>query len=298
MAFVKRAITVRLKKTTNSATNLAGTTVDQLELNGLRVILQSYNRPQIFGTAQVQIYGMSPSDMAFFTKVQDANALLNSIELSVLAGQLDAQMSLVYTGVVIQSQAELNQAPNVVFNVTCQSAANFTDILIAPRSYSASVAAATVLADMANQAGLTFVNGGVTAVINTPYLSGSWTDQLRSIAMAAGANFLISNGELNVWPKAGAAPSAMLTKTTITPKTGLIGYPRREGFNMMFDCEYNPAVKPGHLIMLDGLDDFGGLVKNCLGTWQVLEILHNLTAEMPGGPWMSSVTCGLQQAAG
>jgi hypothetical protein len=44
-------------------------------------------------------------------------------------------------------------------------------------------------------------------------------------------------------------------------------------------------------------DNPAGLVKNCEGTWLVLECYHSLSCEMPGGPWMTSVMCGLKKAA-
>jgi hypothetical protein len=299
MAFYKRVLRVILAKADITSDNLSGNPTDQLTLDGLRVIVQAYERPRIFGTAQVQIYGMTPSQMAFFTRVDgDVTAAGVQITASVLAQDARGIYSLVYSGAVINALPQLNQAPDVSFSLTCQTLGGLVGLLVAPKSYNGSEDAASIFNVLATQAGLTYTNRGVTAVLSNQYLHGSWTDQLRATALAAGANFNISGTNLTTWPLDGAAPDETDTITTITPTTGLIGYPRRESVQMLFDTEYNPAIHASGFIKLDGLNDPAGLVKNCLGTWQVLECLHNLSSEAPGGPWMTSLVCGLQKGLG
>lgn len=298
MAFHKRAIRVVISKAPVTSGDLVGDITDQITLDGLRIIVQAYERPLVFGTAEVMVYGMTPSQMAFFTRIQgDPGSVTTVTTISVQAQDAHGLYSLVYSGAVLSAMPELNQAPDVPFTMTCQTVGGITDILVAPKSYNGSEDAASIFNVLASQAGLSYVNRGVTAVLSNPYLHGSWNDQLRATAQAAGAAFSISGSVLTTWPAAGAAPQSTDTITTITPNTGLIGYPKRESVRMLFDTEYNPTLHPGGFVKLDELKDPAGLVKNCEGTWLVLECYHNLSCEMPGGPWMTSVVCGLKKAA-
>jgi hypothetical protein len=298
VAFYKRVLRVVLVKRTINSDNLTGDEVDQIQLDGLRVIVQAHQQQGAFGTAEIQVYGMTPSQMAFFTYVQDGSKAYSNtiIQASVLAQDWRGIFSLIYVGTVIDAQPELNQAPDVGFNVVCSSAADQGLLLIPPKSYNGSEDAASVFNVLASQAGYGFQNGGVTTVLNNLYLSGTWMDQYQALVRAAGCNAFVSNNTLMIWP-----PGGSLADTTsviaVSPDTGLIGYPRRRQTQMMCDIEFQPSIQPGAHILLYGLNDPAGLTNNCLGEWVIYEILHTMGSEAPGAPWMISLVCNPYNAS-
>ena len=152
-----------------------------------------------------------------------------------------------------------------------------------------------------------FENNGVNVTLASPYFAGSALEQAHAIARAGNFELYADTSEvptvLAIWPKTGTRGGHV---PIISAATGLVGYPRYQSNGMSFRCLYNPSIKLGGVIEMRS--SVGGAPKTVPasdnrvppgtqtggpnGTWMVVSpMTHDLSAQVPGGPWFMSVNC-------
>jgi hypothetical protein len=200
--------------------------------------------------------------------------------VTVLAGDDVSGMAQVFQGTIIAAWADFMAAPEVAFNIT-GSAGLIEALLPIPAStYPGSADAAVILANLAGQMGLEFENSGVSVILSKPYFPGSARAQAQACADAARIEWVIDNGTLAIWPRGGARKGLV---PLVSPEAGMVGYPTYTATGIVVTTQFNPTVRFGGQIQVQS-----SLTPAC-GAWNVVTLVHDIEANMPGGKWFSQM---------
>jgi hypothetical protein len=238
-------------------------------------------------SAQISVYGMNLSDMNTLASLGQPQYRNNLNQVSILAGDAENGMSLVFQGTLQAAIPNFSAAPRVGFDMT---AFGFYDIMmtpVPPASFGGAANVATIMASFAANAGLGFENSGVSVVLSNPYFPGTLGQQIKACARAANINFILDptkgpTGTLAIWPKNGVRSG---TVGSIGPQTGMIGYPRYAIYGIDVDMLFNPnLVFGGQLKVASSLGPANG-------TWAIYQITHQIESLTPGGDWLTTVSC-------
>lgn len=255
-----------------------------IKITGLRASVSVSAIPQ-GGTVEGTIYGLTKSQMnqlstygrQYLPEAGEQNLIM------IEAGDVGGASSVVFSGPIQNSYADYNDAPNnpFVFNAVIGQSERL--MALQPSSYPGSAAVADIMGKLAVQIGRTFENNGVDTRISNAYLHGSAWNQISSIAKAANINWIMDQTTLAIWPLGGSRGNSGIT---ISPTTGLHGYPSFTAYGPFFECEYNPALKWGQQVTLQS-----SLQPACV-TRTIQMLTHTLESETPGGRWISTVQLG------
>jgi hypothetical protein len=258
-----------------------------LTFTGLRVIchVEAVVFPQMGSTLTMKVYGMSLDHM---NALSVAGLLFDTRQNLVLvqAGDDVLGLSTVFTGQIIEAYPSLDTAEDAHFYVYASVSSTAQLKPVAPSSYPGSVPAATAMQAMATQAGFNFQNNGVTAVLQSPYFPGTAWQQIQSAVRAANC-FAFLDGPTNtltIWPKNAATPPA--ATVLISPKTGMIGYPKFQKKMIIVRTLFNPqlALRPSLTVMVQSQLAAANNAK-----LTVVKVDHDLASQMPDGPWETTV---------
>jgi len=238
--------------------------------------------------AQIRVYGMTMSLMNQLSTLGRVRLAAMNNTVSVSAGNSEDGMGVVFQGTITQAWADFKGSPEVPFHIVAQSGMTAALQIIPPSSFTGSADVATIMSGLATQMGFTFENNGVNAKLANPYFPGTALQQAQACAQAAGIEMVIVNGVLAIMPR-GVARGGQIA--LINAKTGMVGYPAFTGNGIAIQTEFNPSVS------------FQGLVKvesdltPANGQWRVINMMHDLAAQTPGGAWFSFIECTEPQYA-
>jgi hypothetical protein len=129
---------------------------------------------------------------------------------------------------------------------------------------------------------LKFENSGVTSKLSNAYLYGSPRQQMKTIAEHAGINATIINGTLAIWPKDGSRGGQIVT---LSPTSGLIGYPIYSAMGVLLRALFNPSIEFGQQIKVEG-----SVLTAANGTYHIYALDHDLECQAPNGKWDSLIS--------
>lgn len=253
---------------------------DTVKLEGLRCVVNvDQSGGYGMGVMNLRVYGMNPSVMNQLSTMGMRAGFTTKNRVLVEAGD-QSSMSLVFDGTISQAWVDFQDMPNVALTVVACAGLIESVRKVQPSSYSGTVDVATIMADLAKEMGLAFSNNGVSFMLDNPTYNGTGRDQVVKAAEAAGINFIIDRGVLEIWPKNGTRGGFV---PLISSETGLIGYPAFNAMGLTLKTEFNPGVAQGRKVRVES-----SLPQAC-GTWAVSRVDHDLSSELPGGPWMSTL---------
>lgn len=255
---------------------------DTVDLFGFRSVAELVHPGgESMGMAQVVIYGLSPELMNRLTTIGTINKsvrLKNSIFID--AGDDIDGLQNVFQGTIFDAWADYNGAPDVGLNVIAYSGLDAALKPVNPTSYQGPADVATIMQDMADEAGLTFEDYGVDVQLSNPYFQGTTLSKIRSCARAAGIFHVIDRGALIIAPKDSARGSEV---PEVSKETGMVGYPTlsSKGMNVRMIFNIN--------ILLGGDIQVQSAIPMACGKWRVSNLSHSLSCEMPNGPWFTNL---------
>ncbi len=292
---------LRYTFTLSNGATFAGSNNNTLVLTGLRsrAAIQGSGMPA-FPYAEMKIYGVFQSDMnalialAFQTEGLQRNSIL--VEANSGSG-----WSSVFAGQIITAQPDYAAFPEVSLAVTARVLQYESIAPTAPTSFPGVTDVATVISAIALKMGSAFLNNGVTGTLASPYFDGVGTDQLREACKAAniacyqeGVNQSNSLVTTIVISPLGTA-RADLPIFQLSEANGLVGYPSRDSRGYIsVQAAFNPAFRQGAQIDLSNINtpnipnsDY----LNANGNWLIGTVHHDLSEQLPGGPWFSEMLC-------
>lgn len=233
------------------------------------------------GSCMMRIYGMKASDMNLLSTMGMKPALIRWNTVIIEAGTKGA-MSTVFKGNIVDAYVRYNQQPDVYFEARAIAGFYDRNAPAAGTSYNGRVDVADVLHDLAKRMGIAFNNeAGVSVILDHPHFDNSLGVQVDEAATQAGIEYEIANDTLTIWPRGGVRPGASVP--VISPETGLVGYPDFNSMGLSLTTVYNPSIVRG------GRVDVKSAIPQANGRWVVTNMTHNLSAEVPGGPWFTNL---------
>jgi hypothetical protein len=235
--------------------------------------------------AQVRVYGMSLSDMlalsALNVKVNQYDIMaVRKNTLIISAGDAVNGMSQIFEGQIMIGQIDMNAQPDVALTVIANEGLFEAIQPASPISYPNTMDVATVMQSLATSMGLNFEGNGVNVKLPRSYIHGTYRDQVMQIADAAMINWTIENGTLAIWSR-GSFRSG--TPATLSPTTGMVGYPTYSEMGISVRTLFNPNIRFGALVKVEGSQ-----MKYANGPWSVYRIQHELESQTPGGAWFTT----------
>jgi hypothetical protein len=281
LAFVNRLINLQFTKGQGTFT---GSGTSTLTLSGLRVRFSAQLADTAQMAAQLQVYGMSLSQMNDLSTLGlqfNINAIGKNT-VTVSAGDSDNPPAAMYSGQILVAYLDATAAPQVAFTVLSHTLGFISSAPANASSYSGSTDVATACQNIANRADLNFENNGVSAKLNNHYMDGSLGDQLANVCDASDTQYTIDNNTLAIWPR-GQARGGIVP--LISPATGMWGYPVTNGyFGMIVRTVFNRDIKMGGTVQVES-----PTIQAANGTWFVRELAHELESLVPGGQWYSTL---------
>lgn len=262
---------------------------NQLSLTGLRVFahLEKVISPHMATNVILRVYGMTLDHMNTLSYAGLQYKGRRNI-VQVRAGDEVSGMTTVANATIMDSYPVLSgDADSRHFYVFAAGVAPDIQLKpIAPTSYPGSVPASQVLQTLAQQAGLSLQNNGVSAVLSSPYFPGTIWQQIRAAVNHANCFAYLDsvNGKLIIWPKSGAtAPNATVV---VSPDNGMIEYPQFEAQQIIVRTLFNPtfAIGPGTRVLVRSTLQAANNAK-----MTITGVTHILSSQMQDGPWETTL---------
>lgn len=276
MSFVERKIDI----TFELANDQFGAGGNIVTVSGLRCTATIDNLNGIeAGSLQLRVYGMLQEDMAKCVTLGKRFMVARRNIVTVVAGDDRSGMSQVFKGTIYQGWIDYSGMPEVSLNVSANAYYYENLAPTDPNSYKGAADVASVISAIAKSIGFTFRNNGVSAKIASPYLPGTAIAQIKDIAQAAGIACAIENGEVAIWPNEGVRDDQV---AEVSVETGMVGYPQYSQYGIDVVTAFNPTIKNGRKVRVKTDLPQGS------GDWYCQVVRHDLSAQMPGGPWFST----------
>lgn len=277
-------------------------------LAGLRaqVTIRKSGAPSM-DVAEARIYGVQPEVMNAVSDLGIPAPLLRiGNTLTIQAGNPVTGMATIYSGYLKYAYQDFNEMPESCLQWVGYGGAPGSIVPTPAISFPGAADVATIMSGIATTAGWKFENGGVQVQLSNPYFAGTALQQAQKCARAAGINMYLdtttSPNTLAIWPKNGTRGGAV---PLISAESGMIGYPSWYNNGMVFETVFNPNIAVGGQIQMQSSLGTGVVYSNPAaprpqdviaggpnGLWYVNgPIVHNLTSQIPDGPWISEVHC-------
>lgn len=311
MSFTKRGLgyVIELNKGDNANSSAPGqfdNGSNTLNLDGLRSVasIQSVigGDTAFGGRALLQLWGMKPSDMAQLSTLGFDQAKINKNKITVFAYDIDARGKKVnevevFSGGIFVAHINYNAMPDVSLELECYASIGQQTQMVPGTSVAGSGDVAAMLRGIcaACDPPVTFIDKGVSAQLANPAHAGSPSQQIADICTAAGICYTLQGDTLTVWPK-----SMNVDDVTVTtgPDNGMVGYPEYTQIGIDVTMEFNPDVQLGRQLEIKKASGDPLPVPGVPGTFWINVVAHELSCEMPGGPWFTHASVSNIQIVG
>ena len=277
---------------------------DKLDVRGLRSVasIQSVvgGDSAFGGSALLQLWGMKPSDMAQLSTLGFNMSRYNKNKITVYAynvGDENSQVE-VFTGGIFTARINYNAMPDVSLELECSATIGLQTQLVAGTSAAGAGDVAAMLKGMcaACDPPLTLANTGVSAKLANHAVGGSAFDHINNICCAAGVPYRIGGDTLAIWPNGTNVDGVTVTTG---PENGMVGYPEYTQMGLDVTMAFNPEVQPGRQLKILKSTAGNDLpVPGVPGTFWINIVAHELSSEMPDGPWFTHASVSEIQIVG
>lgn len=304
-SFVERAITVTVTLGTGA---LGQSGFNTVALAGLRCLttVQKGTYPSM-DHCSVRIYGVPPSIANAVSTLGVALPMVRGNNAVLIeAGDAVNGMAVVYNGYLSRAWMDYNEAPETALMIEGWGGMEHAIEPMQPISIQGAADVATLMQSIAGRMGWAFENSGVTVKLSNQYLCGSALKQVHDLARAANIEAYPDTSTnpvtLAIWPKTGTRGGAV---PLISAASGLVGYPNYSSQGMTFRTLFNPSIRlAGQIQMQSSVGGAATTVNGSNlvpdgtqsggpnGSWYVIgPLVHDLSAQVPGGPWFTDVNC-------
>lgn len=291
MTLVRRVVTLQFQL---GKGNFGDSGSDTIEVKGVRVsasLNQSGGRAMT--EADIKVYGLPLDVMNQLTILGKPLEEGRHNTVIVSAGDEGGPLAVVFAGTIMESWVDARNAPEITLIVNAKDGALLALKPIVPTSFKGTVDVATIVSYIAEVSNMSFQNSGVSVQSTSPYYPNTALHQLYELAdhydfnafvETAGADANANSSKIIIWPKGTARPGSV---PTVSPATGLIGYPMHTQNGIELTTLFNPAIGFGQSIRVESS------LTPANGLWNVFRVSHDLESEMPNGKWFTSVECSL-----
>ncbi len=283
-ALIQRILTMTFTLGGGQTFQESGT--DTITVSGLRATAQvSRNGGLSPAHLSLRVFGMTLSVMNQLTQLGQPIAFVSNNYVTVQAGDTVNGLTTIFTGQSLGSWVDASGAPDVALVCEAIEGQYLAVAPANPTSYEGAVSVVTILQGIAAQMGYTLEPNGVNVTLTNPYLEGTLVDQAQQVADAANINLQIfaATNTLAIWPKYGNRDTP--TPPLISVDTGMKGYPVHTQFGISVETEFNPNIVAGGQVQVESI------LTPASGVWATYAVTHDLSSELPGGPWFTKAEC-------
>ena len=254
----------------------------QVTIEGLpiKVVVEKGGLPS-FNTAKIEIQGLSLDRMMALSSLAIESMLADERhKVNIYAGDEKNGLSLIFSGDVKSAIPDFSGAPDIVMRLDCFCA--YFDAITAqePIAIKGEGRVADIIGSLVRSEGYTFYNAGVTASVKDCHVSGDMRTKVYKLANAVGAKVCFDDKEVMLAPIGEPFRSAF---TKVNKDTGMIGYPTVDDTSVSVSCFFNPSILFGSLVQIESV------VPRASGKFQVVKVVHSLSANNPdGGDWFTN----------
>lgn len=284
MSFTRRRIDLKFTLGAGSF----GEGGNSVEITGLRCSANIVKAGQAaMSSLSLTVWGMTLDQMNKLTvlnTLQYTNGVPNMI--TVLAGD-DTGVSVAFRGNIKEAWADLHAAPDASFHVAALNGGYDSIKPADATSYRGDVNITTILKDLGGRMDppRKLEDNGVSVILRDQYLAGTLVEQARIAAEAAHVNMYLDDTDLlAIWPQNG---ERKLAPVTLSPETGLVGYPAFSQNNVILRTLYSKTAA------IAGPINVKSSLAQANGHFVAAKITHSLDSEMPGGQWFTDLECGI-----
>lgn len=235
------------------------------------------------GKATVEIVGMKLEDMEKLSTLAFHPWFVSRNYINIFAGDDQSGLTEIFAGTIARATCDFNRAPDVAFIVEGEIGLWGRITATGATAIRGEQPAADFIKGQILRAGFkAFENNGVDVYIKNCVFNGSPIHQAQQCAKQIGAELILDDDTaILMWSGSTRKGNAVLLKSG----TGLIGYPTITQNGVEFKAIFNPDFKFAGLVQLETV------VPKASGTWRIIQLTHNLTANDPsGGVWESRIT--------
>lgn len=235
------------------------------------------------GKATVEIIGMRLEDMEKLSTLAFRPWFISRNYINIFAGDNQTGLTEIFAGTIVQATCDFNRTPDVCFRIEGEIGFWGRVTATGPTAIRGEQPASDFIKGQVLKAGFTtFENNGVNANIKNCVFNGSPIHQAQQCAKQIGAE-LIFDDNTAILMQSGSTRKG--NAVLLNANTGLIGYPTITQNGVECKAIFNPDFKFAGLIQLETV------VPKASGTWRIIKLAHNLTANDPnGGAWESYIT--------
>lgn len=273
MAYARRYIDVTVSKAGSGSITFGGRGDRALRIHARILKAGGFN----LGQAQLTLYGLSQSHINDLSTFGTRYRLNYNYDVTVEAGDEENGTSVVFQGAIRQAWANLQQPPQVPFQILAISGAKASTMRADPSSYQGSSDVPTMLQKLAGTAGLQFENNGVTTKLDNPYFWGSPWEQIKQIIDAARIDGFIDDNTLSIWPPNGNRAGGNLK---VDKWNGMRMSPSFTEYGIQTVVEFTRSIKYGTI-----MDVTSEILPPASGSWRIIRIDYDLQSNTPNGNW-------------
>ncbi|HEE0108300.1 TPA: hypothetical protein R6W23_004426 [Citrobacter gillenii] len=227
-------------------------------------------------TADFSIYGLGVERLADLSG--KANGIV-SPEEQVINVDIFADDSLVFSGGMNSSIANMNSAPESSLMVTATANAELQSKVASPFSARGPQKLTDVINSICTAAGYEAAFNSVKGMTTSgsPHLEGSVFDQLHQACSGYGLAMSVTPpNKIEFWPSDKVRDDVI---PFISKEYGLIGYPVFSNGGIMFQTQYSSLLIIGRFI------DMKTELPHASGRYKLTSVRHELSSWDPSGSW-------------
>ncbi|KWO62551.1 baseplate hub protein [Burkholderia territorii] len=229
----------------------------------------------------IRIYGMKMTDMSVLATWNRDGIAKGKNQITVTAGNAGEMLYTVFTGTIFGAVPDIPDNGESSFVISASGGLQQQITPAAPKHYEGTLDVRSLIEGLAEQAGITFQDHGVTAKISGQYLWGSTLEQIERLATASRTVALIDHREvLHIWP-ADSLPN--FPEINLVPGLGMIGYPKFEPSGMVVRAEFDPAFLYANTVNVTSVMPMAS------GQWIIINLHHDLSTLTPDGGWFTDL---------
>lgn len=278
MTYKTRKIDVTISLTGGSFTS--DSNGNTLHISDAKVIAsQNINAGMSGYTMDASIYGLSESQMAI---ISGSGFRFNSRPGTTIRLKVDG--TLFFEGVIFWARPDYNQAPDVPLQVQVFAQPTTFNDPITDTNIQGKVSLKTVLSTVAQKVGMSVGVCNVSFDFDGICLSGSAASQLQKIGDAVSPNRIFITwgySTVNAYQEGVAIDDGIIS---LSPDTGMIGYPTFMEFGLFCSAIYNPKYELGKAV------DLSTSVPNASGEYVInAQSSHQISSWVDNGPFFSTL---------
>lgn len=250
---------------------------------GLRMSARIVSTGEGFATMELSIWGLTLDVMQKLTVLPTLNTAVGNNSATLRVGENGKADQFVYKGTIYSAFIDGSSQPNVAFRVQCQSGLLEQVKPVPALSRPGTSDVADLFGAIAKSMGRTLENSGVDVKLVNVNLPGTAKQQAAALARHAGIQWTVENDTLAIWP---ANKPRQGDAVTVSPETGLVGYPAFTASGLILTTLFQATLKYGCKIHVQSQ------IQPACGDWYAIRTEYQLDCQMPNGRWFAIIETG------